>query len=225
MRPERPIVCLVTDRRRLCTGCDEAGARQCLIAQVRAAVAARLDIVQVRERDLAAVRLVAVVAEAMEIARGTATRIVVNDRLDVALAGRADGVHLRADSISAAAVRRIAPSGFLVGRSVHGGVEASSITGDIDYVIAGPVFPTASKPGATMLGESGLAAIVRAVGVPVLAIGGVTIDVMPHVAACGAAGFAAIGLFLGAAAPCRSGSLDRLVSAARASFDSTKRAS
>src|SRR5438874_4626897 len=114
MRPERPIVCLVTDRRRLCAGCDETSARQCVIAQVRAAVAARVDIVQIRERDLAAAALIALDAEAVEIARGTATRIVVNDRLDVAMAGQADGVHLRADSISADAARRIAPSGFLV---------------------------------------------------------------------------------------------------------------
>src|SRR5207302_8828444 len=129
MRPERPIVCLVTDRRRLCAGCDEAGARRCLIAQVRAAVAARIDILQIRERDLAAAVLVALVAEAVEIARGTATRILVNDRLDIALAARADGVHLRSDSISAAAVRRIAPSGFLVGRSGHGEAEASGVAG------------------------------------------------------------------------------------------------
>ena len=109
---------------------------------------------------------------------------------------------------------------------MHGELEASNVTAEVDYVIAGPVFPTASKPGATdWLGESGLAGIVRAVGVPVLAIGGVTIDVMPRIAGCGAAGFAAIELFLGAAVTCRSGSLDRLVHAARARFDTMKTAS
>ena len=225
MHLERPIVCLVTDRRRLCAGCDEDGARRCLLAQVRAAVAARIEILQIRERDLAAAPLVDVVAEAMEIARGTATRIVVNDRLDVAMAGRADGVHLRADSISPAAVRRIAPGGFLVGLSVHAEGEARNAGAAVDYLIAGPAFPTASKPDATAwLGESGLAAIVRETGAPVLAIGGVTLNVMPRIAACGAAGFAAIELFLSGGAPCRSGSLDRVVADARARFDSLKTA-
>src|SRR5437879_11872745 len=95
MHPERPIVCLVTDRRRLCAGCDEAGARRCLIAQVRAAVAARIDILQIRERDLAAASLVAVVADAVEIARGTATPIVVHARVGVAMAARAAGAPSR----------------------------------------------------------------------------------------------------------------------------------
>src|SRR5438445_1827493 len=90
----RPIVCLVTDRHRLCEGCDEDSAERCLDAQVAEAVAAGVDLLQIRERDLDAGRLVAIVARAVALARGTSTRIVVNDRLDAALAAGAHGVHL-----------------------------------------------------------------------------------------------------------------------------------
>ena len=226
----RPIVCLVTDRRRLCHGCDAARARQCVVEQVRQAVAAGVDLLSVRERDLDGAPLAALVAEAVEIARGTTTRVTVNDRLDVAIAAGAAGVHLRADSMPVAAARRIAPEGFLIGRSVHAPDEAAA-NGDADYLIAGTVFASVSKPGVESLGETGLAAIVRASRVPVLAIGGVTLETMPQIAAAGAAGFAAIGLFvlrlvaLAQDGPCRAIPLRPVVDAARARFDSVKTAS
>ena len=218
----RPIFCLVTDRRRLCAGCGDHDARRCLIAQVREAVAAGIDLVQIREREMEAAHLADVVSQAVAAARGSATRIVVNDRLDVALACGADGVHLRADSVPPARVRALVPPGFLVGRSVHAADEAAQVAPDVDYLIAGTVFPTASKPGAgRWLGDAGLAGVTHAVAVPVLAIGGVTIELLPRVAAAGAAGIAAIGLFLdeGASARCRSVPLHNIVTAARAPFD------
>ena len=73
--------------------------------------------------------------------------MIVNDRLDVALACGADGVHLRADSFTVTAARRLVPSSFLVGRSVHSASEAPAADG-ADYIVAGTVFPTASKGGA-----------------------------------------------------------------------------
>jgi thiamine-phosphate pyrophosphorylase len=150
----------------------------------------------VRERDLEAGQLAALVEVALALARGTTSRIVVNDRLDVALACGADGVHLRADSIPTADARRIVPAGFLIGRSVHAPGEASAAEG-CDYLIAGTVFPSRSKAaGAAVLGIEGLRAIVRVSRAPVLAIGGVTADRFDDVAAAGAAGVAGIGLFL-----------------------------
>ena len=223
----RPILCLVTDRRRLCPSCDSFQAHRCLIEQVRAAVEAGVDLVQIRERDLEGAALLALAADARRIARGSRTRIVVNERLDIALAGGADGVHLRADSMPVAAVRSVAPDGFLIGRSVHDANEAARAA-NADYVIAGTVFATDSKPRTDrLLGEAGLAAIVHAVSVPVLAIGGVTIERGPAIAATGAAGIAAIGLFLGAAAgrSCRCTPLGPLVEAARARFDTVRAAS
>jgi thiamine-phosphate diphosphorylase len=182
------MICLVTDRRRL-PGGD-------LAAQLRDAVDLGIDLVHVRERDLDAGALAALVAELLVITKGTSTRLVVNDRIDVALACGADGVHLRGDSIPVAAARRIARSGFLIGRSVHGVSEAIAAA-DADYLVAGTVFPSASKAAAgPLLGVEGLRAVVRAVDRPVLAIGGVTDARIGEIADAGAAGFAAIGLFL-----------------------------
>jgi len=222
----RPIVCLVTDRRRLCEQCDDEAALRCLSTQVSAAVEAGVDLLQIRERDLDARRLAAAVSDAVALTRGTATRIVVNDRLDVALAAGADGVHLRGDSLPAESARRLAPEGFLIGRSVHSATEAVASAGAADYLIAGTIFPTSSKRAVpTLLGEDGLSAVVATAGkVPVVAIGGITLDALHRVAAAGAAGFAAIGAFLGETRPCRSANLRDFVKKARARFDSLKTA-
>jgi thiamine-phosphate diphosphorylase len=183
-------ICLVTDRRRF----DPALEGQ--VTSIRAAVAAGVDLVQVREPDLETADLASLVRTIVAIARGTRTRVLVNDRLDVALACRADGVHLRSDSIAVGDARRIAPSGFLVGRSVHS-VEEAGEAGDADYLIAGTVYPTKSKPDARhWLGADGLRAIVRATAAPVLAIGGVSPERIPEIAATGAAGVAGIDMFL-----------------------------
>lgn len=199
-------ICLVTDRRRT----DP-------VAQAQAAAAAGFDLVQVRERDLDGAALAMLVRAVLDVVRGRSTRVIVNERLDVALACGADGVHLRADSIAAADARRIAPSGFLIGRSVHSADEAAA-AGDADYLVAGTVFPTDSKPGlVSHLGETGLRTIVTATRAPVLAIGGVSVDRSAVVARTGAAGVAAIGLF---DAP---DGFDRLAQNLRSRFDSTKR--
>jgi thiamine-phosphate diphosphorylase len=105
-------------------------------------------------------------------------------------------VHLRGDSISVAHARRVVPSGFLIGRSVHAVEEIAAADG-CDYVIAGTVFPSRSKGGsAPLLGIDGLRAVVRAARAPVLAIGGVTPARFGEIMATGAAGVAGIGLFL-----------------------------
>lgn len=219
------MICLVTDRRCLVAAAAAPGApRACLVAQVRHAVDAGIDLIQVRERDLEAGELAALVTELLAVTRDTPTRIVVNDRIDVALACGADGVHLRGDSIPIHAARRLAPAGFLIGRSVHGVDEAIGAVG-ADYLIAGTVFPSASKPAqAPLLGIEGLRSIVKAVDLPVLAIGGITGERIGEVAAAGAAGFAAIGLFMASrsdaeVAGCRVVELRQSVKNARSRFD------
>ena len=165
--------------------------------------------------------------ELLAVTRATPTRLVVNDRLDVALACGADGVHLRGDSIPIAAARRLAPAGFLIGRSVHGVAEAIAAAG-ADYLIAGTVFASASKPAqAERLGIAGLRSIVTAVHRPVLAIGGIAGDRVRDVAEAGAAGFAAIGLFMAAQSDagvtgCRVVELRQIVKSARSRFDRLK---
>jgi len=191
------IVHLVTDRTRLA---GRAGGRpadpSALLAQVDAAVAAGIDVIQVRERDLEARELAAIVTAAVSRCAGSRTRVLVNDRVDVAIACGAAGVHLRGDSLPPARVRSIAPSRFIVGRSVHSVAEAVAQAPFVDYLIAGTVWATASKPAeGPLLGVDGLAAIVRSVTVPVLGIGGVTIARAAMLARAGASGAAAIALF------------------------------
>ena len=189
--------CLVTDRRRLTAGGASADdARRLLLTQLVEAVEGGVDLIQVRERDLDAAQLAALVRDVVSLTRGSRTRVVINDRLDVALACGAGGVHLRGDSIPALHARRIAPAGFLIGRSVHAADEVPGAEG-CDYLIAGTVFSSRSKGrDAPLLGLAGLQAVVRAARVPVLAIGGVTPDRFEEIAAAGAAGVAGIGLFL-----------------------------
>jgi thiamine-phosphate pyrophosphorylase len=140
------------------------------------------------------VRLVHACVQAV---RGTPARIIVNDRVDVALAAGAHGVHLRADSMPAARVRALTPAGFVVGRSVHAADEAARAEhdGGLDYLVFGTVFASPSKPGQPPAGTGTLAEVVRATRLPVLAVGGITTSTFEAVARTGAAGFAAIGLF------------------------------
>jgi thiamine-phosphate pyrophosphorylase len=221
MHSERPILCLVTDRRRLTTHEDGVEAGRLRLAELaREAVDAGIDIIQVREHDLETRALVDLVETIVEVASGSPTRVVVNDRLDVAITSGADGVHLRTDSISPTAARSLAPPTFLLGRSVHD-VNAAVDSAGSDYLIAGTVFPTASKPSVDrFLGPAGFAKIVRATQIPVLAIGGITVARVRQVAATGAAGVAAIGLFLPS-----SDSLAAVVGAVRSEFDTVKAAS
>lgn len=183
--------------------------------------------IQIRDRHLPDARLAALVSEVVALVQGSSSRVVVNDRLDVALACGAAGVHLRADSPPAARVRPFVPAGFLIGRSVHGTEDAVKAAAEADYLIAGTVWASESKPGrASLLGIGGLAEIARAVRVPVLAIGGVDIEHVGAVSAAGARGLAAIGLFLGpsrgSAAPCRAVALTGIVQDVRARFDTSR---
>lgn len=199
----RPIVCLVTDRRRL--GPRDPEGVTALVDDVGAAARAGVDMVILRERDLAAAALLELAGRCVERTRGTATRVLVNERVDVALAAGASGVHLRSDSVDAPRVRRIVPPGFLVGRSVHGADEAveCAARGGLDYLLFGMVFRSPSKDAAIpAAGPDGLRRLTAAVSLPILAIGGVTRQTLPLMVGTGAAGVAAISLF----AECGSGS-------------------
>jgi len=186
-----PVICLITDRQH-----DAAGA-DLTVERVQWAARAGVHLVQVRERDLDGGPLTALVRRCVEAVRGSQARVLVNDRLDVALAAGAHGVHLRADSMPASRVRTLCPPGFLVGRSVHARDEAeqAAAAGGLDYLLFGTVFATSSKPGRAAAGLSALAQVTAAVTVPVLAVGGLTPDNVGGVARAGAAGFAAIGMF------------------------------
>ena len=173
---------------------DDVGAT---LALIRSAVEAGIDLVQIRETGLTDRALGNLVERAVEAARGTPTRILVNDRVDVALAHGADGVHLKGESVPAARVREHTGADWIVGRSIHGLEEGREVAagGGLDYVCLGTVFATASKPGRRPLGAGLLRQAAAVLPLPVLAIGGVTRERVTEVAATGAAGVAAIGLF------------------------------
>lgn len=206
----RPVLCMITDRRR-------AGSEEALVAQVAAAARAGIHLVQVRERDLEGGPLLALVEQCLAAVRGTTTRVLVNERLDVALAAGAHGVHLRGDSVAATRVRAMVPQGFVIGRSVHDQDDTRRAVRDgADYLLFGTVFETASKPGRMGSGVRALAAVAGMTSIPVLAVGGVVPERAGEIARAGASGVAAIGMFMDAA-PSR---LAAIVDSLATAFDS-----
>jgi thiamine-phosphate pyrophosphorylase len=194
------ILCYVTDRRALAPQLSAAEQLAALTGRIRAAIAAGVDWIQLREKDLTARQLVQLTNDAVRAAQGTRAKVIVNDRLDVALAAGAAGVHLGGQSVPVAAVaenRSRFPEGFLIGASCHSLAEAQAAAqAGADYVIFGPVFATPSKAAyGPPQGVEKLAEVCTQVRVPVIAIGGITAE---NAAAClqaGAAGLAAIRLF------------------------------
>jgi thiamine-phosphate diphosphorylase len=165
---------------------------------IREAASSGVDLVQIREPRLESGALVSFVRDAIDETAHTSCRVLVNDRLDVAIAANAAGVHLRGNSFSAARVRPVAPVGFLIGRSVHDPEEAAAVTrdGGCDYLIFGTVFESRNKPaGHPIAGLNGLRQVCRATALPVIAVGGISIQNAAEVVAAGAKGIAGIDLF------------------------------
>jgi thiamine-phosphate pyrophosphorylase len=163
------------------------------------AIAAGVDCVQIREKDLPTRTLLALTEAAVARAerQGQATRVIVNDRLDVALAANAHGVHLGTHSMPVGLVRRLAPPGFRVGASCHSLEEAvAAQAAGADYLLLGPIFATPSKlPYGPPLGITKLAEVTQQVTIPVFALGGITPDRVAACLASGAVGIAGIRIF------------------------------
>ena len=163
-----------------------------ILQLLRAAVETEVPLFQIREKSLPARELYELTARAVEITRGSKTRLLVNDRADIALAAGADGVHLTARSLPADVVRGICGPDFLIGVSTHSLDEARAARA-ADFIVFGPIF---EKRGfSTPQGLDKLREVTSELGdFPVLAIGGITLE---NVAACceaGASGIAAIRL-------------------------------
>lgn len=208
-----PGICFVTDRR--------ATGDRPLPEVARAAIAGGADIVQVREKDLGGAALLRLAREIVEAAGGAGARcrVLVNDRLDVALAAKAAGVHLPAEGLPIEGLRRHVPKRFLVGRSVHSLAEAQRARREgADYVLLGPIFATPSKSGfGPPLGPALLGRVVEAVRLPVWAIGGITPETASALRGIAIAGVAAISAIAGAADPAAA------VAALRAALTATPR--
>ncbi|MGH7482193.1 MAG: thiamine phosphate synthase [Longimicrobiales bacterium] len=171
---------------------------------VLAALAAGAPAIQLRDKRGHAAALLETAARLRILTRRHRALLFVNDRLDVALAADADGVHLGPTDLPVAAARRLAPSRFLIGFSTDDPELARAAADDgADYIGCGAVFGTSSKPEATgeQIGTVRLREVVEAVPVPVVGIGGVTPDNAAAVAATGAAGAAVIGAVMSAPDP------------------------
>jgi thiamine-phosphate pyrophosphorylase len=197
-----PIVCYVTARPSLVAPADSRV--QKLLEQIRAAVNAGVDWVQIREKDLPGRQALALARAAVSLgeARQSNASVIVNDRLDVALAAGAAGVHLGGESLPAAEVvpwcrAGNAPRGFLIGVSCHNLAEARAAEeAGADYIFFGPVFDTPSKSAfGPPQGLASLAEVCRALAIPTMAIGGVDESNGAECLQAGAAGIAAIRLF------------------------------
>ena len=167
--------------------------------------------VQLRNKGDTARELLTVGGELRGLTREAGALLFVNDRLDVALALGADGVHLGPHDLPVDAVRQRAPTDLLIGRSADDPeVARRAVAEGADYIGCGTVYPTATKADAgEVIGVRGLRRVAEAVPVPVLAIGGITVERAPEVAATGAAGVAVVGAVMGAPDP--EGAARRLV--------------
>ena len=193
-RLPEPCLVLVTDRHLCLPGYT-------LAPIVEAACDGGLDVVQLREKDLPGGELLSLAQELREATRGRAL-LIVNERVDVALACEADGVQLGEDALPVEDARRLLGDDALIGRSVHsvaGAVEAEAA--GADFLLVGPIFATPSHPESTAAGVALLEQVRRAVAVPFLAIGGVDASNIGEVARAGASGAAVVRAVLTAPAP------------------------
>src|SRR5687768_2835209 len=169
-----------------------------ILLLIEAAIAAELPLVQIREKSLSARVLYELTSRAAAIARGSKTRLLVNDRFDVARTAGADGVQLTTRSLPASVVRRLCGEDFLIGvatHSVESAVEARA--GGADFAVFGPVCDTASKRAfGPPQGLEKLREVTSALaGFPVVAIGGINLENVLECFDAGASGMAAIRLF------------------------------
>jgi thiamine-phosphate pyrophosphorylase len=186
---------LVTDRA-ACQGRD-------LLDVVAAAVAGGVSLVQLREKTTATRDFVALARALVALLRPLGVPLVVNDRVDVALAAGADGVHVGQDDMHPTDVRALLGPDRIVGLSVTGQDETRAAQGlPVDYLGAGPVFATATKPDAgAPQGLAGLAAMLALAEVPVVGIGAITAANAEAVLAAGASGLAVVSAICSASDP------------------------
>jgi thiamine-phosphate pyrophosphorylase len=182
---ERLRCCLITDRRK---------AVRPLPDLVREAAAGGVRFVQVREKDLPARRLLRLAREILAAVEPFDVTVVINDRIDVAEAAGAHGVHLGGESLPPAEARRLLGTDAWIGVSTHGVEEAlAAERGGADYVTFGPIHETPSKAGILRpTGAPAIAAVRRRVTIPILALGGMRPERVAEAMAHGASGVAVV---------------------------------
>lgn len=196
--PDKPISYLITSGQTTAATTSSSKDFHDILQLITAAVAAKIDLIQVREKALTTKVLYELAGRAAEVTRSSATKLLINDRADVAASAGADGVHLTTRSLPAAVVRRTFGNDFLIGVSTHSLSEARSAQiANADFAVFGPVFQTPSKAqGGSPVGVEQLKHVcVELKPFPILAIGGVTEDNFADCLRAGAQGIAAIRMF------------------------------
>jgi thiamine-phosphate pyrophosphorylase len=156
-----------------------------------------VELIQIREKDLSGRDLFALVRQALSLPNPHGTRVLVNDRLDIAVASGAHGVHLPADSIAPNLLRTLVPKQFLIGVSCHQREEILAAERDgADFAVFGPIFdPISKEPGVTPRGLTELRAIAEGRSIPIFALGGITRVNAQACVDAGAVGIAGISYF------------------------------
>ncbi len=186
----------------LVTDVELAGPRG-VVETVRAAIEGGVTLVQLRDPYGKGRGQVETAAALLEFLRPRGIPLIINDRVDVALAVDADGVHVGQSDIPAAMVRRLIGPDRILGLSVSYAHElASPDLADVDYLGVGPIYPTPTKTNAAPpIGFDGVAALAAAAPVPVVAIGGVKAEHVDRILAAGAAGMAVVSAIMAADDP------------------------
>ena len=181
----------ITDRKLL------GGSLDALVEVIGRNLADGVEMVQIREKDLSTRELLGLVRRVMRLPNPHGARVLVNGRVDVALAAEAHGVHLPSDAPAVSCFRSIVPTGFVFGVSCHKREETLAAEKEgADFVVFGPIFAPISKATFTPpRGLDELCAVSRGVSLPVYALGGITAENARSCVAAGAAGVAGISLF------------------------------
>jgi thiamine-phosphate diphosphorylase len=174
------------------------GRRQ--VEVVEAALRGGVTVVQYREKSAPTRRMVEEARELRQLCKAAGVPFIVNDRIDVALAVDADGVHVGQDDMPAALARKLIGKGRILGVSARSVEEARKAEADgADYIGASPIFATPTKPDAPQpMGIEGLRVLARAVGIPVVAIGGMNAENAAPIIAAGASGVAVVSAIVAA---------------------------
>ncbi len=177
------------------------GAPRSLMDQAQAALAGGATAIQLRDKEATSLELYETARAMVELCRRWDALLIVNDRLDVALASGADGVHLGQEDLPLAEARRIAPD-LILGASAHDPTEARQAeAAGADYLGVGALFPTGSKAGVRATGLPGLKSVKEVVTLPLVGIGGITAERIPEVLRQGADGVALIAAAVAAQDP------------------------
>jgi len=186
----KPIIYLITEGKLTAENFDEN--KQRTLDLIKAATENNISILQIREKELPAKLVFELTSEAVKITRNSQTKLLVNDRADIALAAKADGVHLTENSISTKIIRRNFPSNFMIGVSTHSIESAKNAKNQgADFITFSPIFASPGKDdpkGLEKLNE--VCEILKPL--PVIALGGIDETNYKAVLENGASGFAAI---------------------------------